>query len=87
MAVLKPDGNRFYLPKEHLTFSLIQKASICPVTNKLLDTTFKGLTPYLPRHIQFEHLNNTQYSAYMAQEVTLPEVWKHDHSQLIMPKG
>ncbi len=25
LAVLKPDGNRFYLPKEHLTFSLVQK--------------------------------------------------------------
>ncbi|WP_410962244.1 hypothetical protein, partial [Salmonella sp. SAL4355] len=30
LAVLKPDGNRFYLPKEHLTFSLVQKARICP---------------------------------------------------------
>ncbi|MGG4732070.1 DEAD/DEAH box helicase [Leclercia adecarboxylata] len=87
LAVLKPDGNRFYLPKEHLTFSLVQKASICPVTNKLLDTTFRGLTPYLPRHIPFERLTNKQYSAYMAQEVMLPEVWKHDHSQLDYAEG
>ena len=82
LAVLKSDGNRFYLPKEHLTFSLIHKASICPITNKLLDTTFKGFTPYLPRYIPFERLTDEQYSAYMAQEVTLPEVWEHANSDL-----
>lgn len=81
LAVLKPDGNRFYLPKEHLTFSLVQKARICPVTNKLLATTFKGLTPYLPMHIQFERLTSAQYDAFLAQEVTLPAIWEHDRSQ------
>lgn len=81
LAVLKPDGNRFYLPKEHMTFSLITDAWICPVTNKILDTAFKGLTPYLPTHISFEHLTLAQYDAFVAQKVTMPEIWKLDRSQ------
>ncbi|WP_380179971.1 DEAD/DEAH box helicase [Kalamiella sp. sgz302252] len=81
LAVLKPDGNRFYLPKEHLTFSLIADAWICPVTNKILDTTFKGLTPYLPTHISFDHLTQAQYDAFIAQKVTMPEIWHMDRSQ------
>ncbi|MDH1169162.1 DEAD/DEAH box helicase [Pantoea agglomerans] len=81
LAILKPDGNRFYLPKEHLTFSLITDAWICPVTNKILDTAFKGLTPYLPTHISFEHLTQAQYDTYIAQKVTMPEIWLMDRSQ------
>lgn len=81
LAVLKPDGNRFYLPKEHMTFSLITDAWICPVTNKILDTAFKGLTPYLPTHISFEHLTLAQYNTFVAQKVTMPEIWKLDRSQ------
>ncbi len=81
LAVLKPDGNRFYLPKEHMTFSLITDAWICPVTNKILDTAFKGLTPYLPTHISFEHLTLAQYDTFVAQKVTMPEIWKLDCSQ------
>lgn len=81
LAVLKPDGNRFYLPKEHMTFSLITDAWICPVTNKILDTAFKGLTPYLPTHISFEHLTQAQYDTFVAQKVTMPEIWKLDRSQ------
>lgn len=81
LAVLKPDGNRFYLPKEHMTFSLITDAWICPVTNKILDTAFKGLTPYLPTHIPFEHLTQAQYHAFIARKVTMPEIWKLDRSQ------
>lgn len=81
LAVLKPDGNRFYLPKEHMTFSLITDAWICPVTNKILDTAFKGLTPYLPTHISFEHLTLAQYDTFVAQKVTMPEIWKPDRSQ------
>lgn len=81
LAVLKPDGNRFYLPKEHMTFSLITDAWICPVTNKILDTAFKGLTPYLPTHISFEHLTLAQYDTFVAQKVTMSEIWKLDRSQ------
>lgn len=81
LAVLRSDGNRFYLPREHMTFSLVTKAYICPVTNKLLDTAFKGLTPYLPTHIDFDNLSDTQRLSYHAEPVMLPEVWHFDRSQ------
>ncbi|KMK11833.1 DEAD/DEAH box helicase [Pluralibacter gergoviae] len=81
LSVLRPDGNRFYLPKEHLTFSLVQDAWICPVTNKILDTAFKGLTPYLPTHIAFEHLTQEQYETFTARRVILPPIWELDRSQ------
>lgn len=64
-----------------MTFSLITDAWICPVTNKILDTAFKGLTPYLPTHISFEHLTLAQYDTFVAQKVTMPEIWKLDRSQ------
>lgn len=31
-----------------MSFSLIRNAWVCPITNRFLDTTFKGFTPYLP---------------------------------------
>jgi hypothetical protein len=31
-----------------MAFSCVQDAWICPVTHRFLDTTFKGITPYLP---------------------------------------
>lgn len=33
---------------DQIAFSSIENAWICPVTHRLLDTTFKGITPYLP---------------------------------------
>jgi DEAD/DEAH box helicase domain-containing protein len=30
-----------------VSFELTQNASLCPITNRWLDTTFKGITPYL----------------------------------------
>lgn len=40
-------GHRLKL--ETLNFSLPTNAWLCPVTHRLLETTFRGLTPYLPR--------------------------------------
>lgn len=40
-------GHRLKL--ETLNFSLPSNAWLCPVTHRLLETTFRGLTPYLPR--------------------------------------
>ncbi|MEI5184346.1 hypothetical protein RJ921_34945, partial [Pseudomonas aeruginosa] len=54
---------------------------IGPLPNKILDTAFKGLTPYLPTHISFEHLTLAQYDTFVAQKVTMPEIWKLDRSQ------
>ncbi len=66
--ILSHTGNKFYLDREQMTFSFIGNAFICPITNKLLDTTFKGLTPYLPRDISC--------GTYVCEKVDLPKVWE-----------
>jgi len=54
VGILQTQGRGYALSRESLTFSLPKHAWICPVTNRLLDTTFVGLTPYLPNHADFE---------------------------------
>lgn len=39
-----------YLALEDLAFDLTSMAWTCPVTRRVLDTTLRGLTPYLPGH-------------------------------------
>lgn len=80
-SALKADENRYFLPREHILFSLVNRAYICPVTNKLLDTTFKGYTPYLPTHLDFSQLTEGQRRGYLAELVELPGVWEFDRSQ------
>lgn len=46
--ILQETDGRYSLHLGRLGFSLPTQAWICPVTNRLLDTTFRGLTPYLP---------------------------------------
>ncbi|MBF6650085.1 DEAD/DEAH box helicase [Methylobacter sp. BlB1] len=38
----------YQMKPEQMAFSANQTAWICPVTHRLLDRTFKGITPYLP---------------------------------------
>jgi DEAD/DEAH box helicase domain-containing protein len=71
--ILDNDGNQFYLNREKLTFSFCDKFFVCPVTNKLIDTTFKGLTPYLPR-------NFTQGN-FICKVVNMPPIWTFNISQ------
>lgn len=80
-SALKADGNQYFLPREHMLFSLVDRAYICPVANKLLDCTFKGLTPYLPTHLDFSNLTNEQRNGYLTELVELPSVWTFDRSQ------
>lgn len=53
------------LKLETLTFSLPKTAWVCPFTRRLIDTTFRGLTPYLPRK-----LNERDYRC---RKVDLPD--------------
>ena len=39
----------YYLTFDAMGFVPITRAWICPVTRRILDTTFRGITPYLPR--------------------------------------
>ncbi|MEI6269087.1 MAG: DEAD/DEAH box helicase [Methylococcaceae bacterium] len=49
---------------EKMAFSCVQEAWICPVTHRLLDTAFKGITPYL---------NNTPTEqSTTCQKITIP---------------
>lgn len=48
LGLLQQAGNGRVLPLEALAFSPISAAWICPVTRRFLDSTLKGLSPYLP---------------------------------------
>ncbi|MET4694498.1 DEAD/DEAH box helicase [Endozoicomonas lisbonensis] len=54
------------LKLETLTFSLPTEAWVCPLTHRLLDTTFRGLTPYLPR--------NYKEKDFRCRKVTIPDL-------------
>ena len=49
--ILESSDTGHRLKLETLNFSLPTKAWVCPVTHRLLETTFRGLTPYLPRSV------------------------------------
>ena len=86
-SALLPDGNRFYLPRQHLRFSLQGHAYVCPITNKLLDTTFRGLTPYLPTRIDFTAISASFLAQLYCERVDLPALWTFDRTQLDYAPG
>lgn len=43
-----PGSVLYHLSREAMAFQVCNQAWICPFTHRLLDSTFKGLTPYLP---------------------------------------
>lgn len=63
--ILQTDGEGYALNREALTFSLPSTGWICPVTNRFLDTTFRGLTPYLP--------DRADRALYRCRPVNLPD--------------
>ncbi|SDK62609.1 DEAD/DEAH box helicase [Microbulbifer yueqingensis] len=62
--ILESHANGYALKFRKLLFSLPERAWECPVTGRLLDTTFVGLTPYLPRKYREGH--------FRCSEVELP---------------
>ena len=63
--ILKQYGsNGFQLELSSLNFSLPRQAWLCPNTYRLIDNTFRGLTPYLPRQLTDED--------YRCEFVTMP---------------
>ncbi|WP_250548362.1 helicase-related protein [Pseudomonas congelans] len=46
--ILEPADPGHRLKLETLTFSLLEEGWLCPVTHRIFDSTFRGLTPYLP---------------------------------------
>ncbi|MGL5336647.1 MAG: helicase-related protein [Enterovibrio sp.] len=78
--ILSVDGNLFALDKNKLTFSLVDKAFICPITNKLLDTAFKGISPYLPRKVEL-------IDKYLCTEIDYPHIWEVEAKQMDYQEG
>ena len=63
---------QYSLNLTNVSFSLMNSAYICPITNKLLDTTFKGITPYIPFKGQLD--------SNLCEKVKLPAVWAFEGS-------
>lgn len=51
LGLLQQASSGRILPLEALAFSPISEAWICPVTRRFLDTTLRGLSPYLPEKL------------------------------------
>ncbi|AWB53682.1 DEAD/DEAH box helicase [Pasteurella multocida] len=66
--------------ENHVSLTLIEKAYICPISNKLLDTTFKGFTPYLPAAFRELSRRTADLSEFKCNEIELPEIWKFKDS-------
>ena len=49
-SLLHQGADGWRLPMDEMAFLPIQQAFVCPVTRRLLDTTLKRVTPYLPRN-------------------------------------
>lgn len=49
-GILEPDNDTWRMPLSKLAFSLPQKLWLCPRSHRLISTTFRGVTPYLPQH-------------------------------------
>ncbi|RBO79594.1 DEAD/DEAH box helicase [Marinomonas aquiplantarum] len=61
-------NKQYKLRLETVSFSLMTHAYICPITHKLIDTVFKGLSPYMPWNMEVEKAR--------CEKVGLPEIWK-----------
>lgn len=46
-GILQSDENSWSLPLDKLTFTLLQNAWLCPITNSVIDSTLRGISPYL----------------------------------------
>lgn len=63
----KKDGG-YQLEREKISFAFLNRAFVCPVTKKLIDVTFKGFTPYLPR--------NYLEKDYQCESISFPTIWE-----------
>ncbi|MEJ2045001.1 MAG: DUF1998 domain-containing protein [Reinekea sp.] len=61
------ETSQYSLSLSNIGFSLLTSGYVCPITNKIINRTFKGLTPYLPRKIAKVNLQ--------CKKVELPDVW------------
>lgn len=55
-----PGSVQFVLARDQMAFQVCSQAWVCPYTHRLIDTTFKGITPYLPFHAQESEIHCRQ---------------------------
>lgn len=55
-GLLKNSGSGFLIHHNQIEFMPIETAWICPITRRFLDTTLRGVTPYLPRKISGKNI-------------------------------
>lgn len=67
-AILESDNGQFFIRPQKFNFSLNEHVFICPVTHRLIDTTFKGITPYLPTGIP------KSKEAFICQKIKMPNL-------------
>lgn len=65
--ILEPDGEAWSMPLRKLAFRLPEKAWLCPITHRFIDSTLRGISPYLPRHFK-----QMQPEGLFCQPVQLP---------------
>lgn len=58
------EGNYILELRNQVEFSLVTNAWKCPITNKVLDTTLDGITPYLP--------SDADPANYLCQKIEVP---------------
>ncbi|PPC78572.1 DEAD/DEAH box helicase [Pokkaliibacter plantistimulans] len=63
-GILESSDTGHRLRLETLTFSLPTEGWVCPLTRRIFDTTFRGLTPYLPQKLLSQD--------YRCQKIQLP---------------
>lgn len=78
VRILSVDNNQYYLDRSKLAFTLLDSAYVCPITHKLIDTAFKGFTPYLPMKLELSADN----SKFVCERVDLPSIWEMGDQQL-----
>ena len=54
--MLEMGGTGRYLKLDSLALAPFDKAWLCPVTRRVLDTTFMGITPYLPEQAKSDRV-------------------------------
>lgn len=67
-AILESDNGQFFIRPQKFNFSLNEHVFICPVTHRIIDTTFKGITPYLPTGIP------KSKEAFICQKIKMPNL-------------
>lgn len=72
-GILEASDTGHRLRLETLTFSLLTEGWVCPLTRRIFDTTFRGLTPYLPQKLLSQD--------YRCQKIQLPAL------SSLMPDG